>query len=77
MQTFNSVTLTQANKNIADVLKDVDRLGSVVILDNNKPKYIIAKAETAQITLTEDEAIEVVAKRILKKHKKAFEALAQ
>jgi antitoxin Phd len=47
-----------------------------VIFKNNKPKYILADIEQ-YIELTEDEKIEIVAKRILSKHINAFKNLAK
>ena len=56
----------------------VDKQGSVVIFKNNKPKYMIVSWEDSQaLALTDDEKIDVVARRVLNKHRKAFEELAK
>lgn len=61
-----------------EIFKKVNEFGEVVILENNKPKYILKPLLCEEkINLTEDELVEVVAKRILNKHKKAFEDLGQ
>ena len=50
----------------------------MVIFKNNKPKYMLVSWEDSQaLALTDDEKIDVVAKRILNKHRKAFEELAK
>ena len=55
----------------------VDDKGEVVILKNNKPKYVITPFNENALTLTDAEKIEIIARRILKEHKRAFEVLAQ
>lgn len=71
------VSITEANQNFSQVVKKVDELGSVVVLKNNKPKYIIASIDKDTFDLTEDEKLEIIAKRILREHQKAFKELAQ
>ncbi|WP_169310032.1 hypothetical protein [Parasphaerochaeta coccoides] len=52
--------------------------GSAVIFKNNRPKYLLVDlSQEALLELTDDEKIEIVAKRILEKHRKAFEELAR
>lgn len=79
INTDNIVSMSDANQNFTNVAKKVDENGSAVIMKNNKPKYVITKIEesTNDIILTEDEKLEVIAKRILKEHKRAFEVLGQ
>jgi len=49
-----------------------------VIFKNNKPKYVLYDIEASpQVTLSENELIEAVGRRILKEHKAAFEELAK
>ncbi len=56
----------------------VDKNGKVVIFKNNKPKYLIIDASKfADIDLTDDERIDLVAAQILKKYKAAFMELAK
>ena len=48
------------------------------MLKNNKPRYmIISLQDNSPIDLTDDEKIDVVARRILQRHRKAFEELAK
>ncbi|AEC01432.1 hypothetical protein Spico_0195 [Parasphaerochaeta coccoides DSM 17374] len=57
---------------------NVREAGSAVIFKNNRPKYLLVDlSQEALLELTDDEKIEIVAKRILEKHRKAFEELAR
>ena len=72
------LSITEANQNFSRATRIVDKQGSVVIFKNNKPKYMIVCWEDSQaLALTDDEKIDVVAKRVLNKHRKAFEELAK
>ena len=78
LDTENMVSMTEANQNFSQVVKKVDEKGAIVVVKNNKPKYIISPVESGEaLVLTDDEKLEVIAKRILKKHKRAFEVLGQ
>ena len=72
-------SMTQANQNFSVVARAVDRAGEAVVFKNNKPKYLIVNMENSErlFDLTEDEKIEIVAKRILKKYIGAFKELAK
>lgn len=65
------------NQNFNDITKIVDKYGSVIVCNKGKPSYIVANFSGDDLVLTDDEKLEVVAKRILVKHKKAFEVLGQ
>lgn len=72
------VSISEANQNFSRIAKTVDRLGSVVIFKNNKPKYKLVDIEQdCEIEMTDDEKIDFIAERILKKYRKAFEELAK
>ncbi|MDD6994930.1 MAG: type II toxin-antitoxin system Phd/YefM family antitoxin [Candidatus Borkfalkiaceae bacterium] len=78
INTDQVLSITEANQNFSRATRIVDKQGSVVIFKNNKPKYMIVSWENSQaLALTDDEKIDVVAKRILNKHRKAFETLAK
>lgn len=72
-------SMTQANQNYSQVARTVDSKGEAVIFKNNKPKYIVLDVDDNDllIDLSEDEKIEIVAKRILNKHLGAFKELAK
>ena len=72
------VSISEANQNFSRVARVADRLGSVVIFKNNKPKYKLIELDgNAEIEMTDDEKIDFVAARILKKYRSAFEELAK
>lgn len=77
VNTKDLVSITEANQNFSQVVKKVDELGSVVVLKNNKPRYIITSIDNQFLELTDDEKLEVVARRILREHEYAFKELAK
>ncbi len=78
INTKNLVSLSEANQNFSQVAKKVEKDGSVVILKNNKPKFVVLNYdEVDTLELSDDEKIDIVAKRVLEKYKKAFKVLAE
>ncbi len=72
------VSMSEANQNFSKVAQKVDQSGEVYIFKDNKPKYKLIDIENSNsIEMTDDEKIDFVANRILKKYRKAFEALAR
>ena len=70
--------MTEANQNFSKVAKIADQNGSAVVFKNNKPKYVIVNVEENPIfELSDDEKIDVAAKRVLEKYLEAFKALAK
>ena len=72
-------SMTQANQNFSVVARAADRNGEAVVFKNNRPKYLVINMEDSDylLDLTEDEKIDIVAKRILTKYLKAFQELAK
>lgn len=72
-------SMTQANQNFSKIAKTVDTEGEAVVFKNNKPKYLVLDIEKNDLVLdlTDDEKIDIVAKRILKKYLGAFKELAK
>ena len=79
INTDNIFSMTQANQNFSTVARTADREGEAVVFKNNKPKYLVVNLENSNrlFDLTEDEKIDVVAKRILQKYIGAFKELAK
>ena len=78
INTNQIVSISEANQNFSKVAREADRLGSVVIFKNNKPKYkLIDIEQDTEIEMTDEEKIDFIAARILKKYHKAFEELAK
>ena len=72
------VSASEANQNFSRVTRIADAQGQAVIFKNNKPKYQLVDIEsTPYFDMTDDEKIDVIAARILKKFKPAFEELAK
>ena len=72
------VTATEANQNFSRVAKLAEKKGRVIVFKNNRPKLLVIDLDTEpQIEMTEDEKIDIVAARILREHKAAFEELAK
>ena len=48
VNTKNLVSITEANQNFSRVARMVDENGSVVILKNNSPRYLLIEFEKAE-----------------------------
>ena len=78
INTSQIVSISEANQNFSKVARMADSVGTVIIFKNNKPKYkLVDIDQDSDIELTDDEKIDLVAARILKKYHKAFEKLAK
>ena len=75
VNTNNLFSISEANQNFSRVVRSVDTNGDIVILKNNKPAYVVSKY--SEQMLSESDYIELVARRILSEHKRAFEELAK
>ena len=72
------VSVSEANQNFSRVTRIADAQGQAVIFKNNKPKYLLVDVENSPyFDMTDDEKIDVIAARLLKKFKPAFEELAK
>ena len=76
VSTDNLVSITEANQNFSKVAKMVDQNGSVVILKNNRPKYLVSKFEDKSPT-GENELLRAFARLILTEHINAFKELSK
>ena len=78
IDTNTIVSATEANQNFSRVTRIADANGQAVIFKNNKPKYLLIDMEsTPYFDMTDDEKIDVIAKRVLNKYRPAFEELAK
>lgn len=76
INTKQIISMTEANQNFSKASKTADKYGEALIMKNNKPKYILIDINN-YLELSDDEKIEVVAKRVLAKHISAFKELAK
>lgn len=78
INTKDLISLTEANQNFSKVARTVDEKGSVIILKNNNPHYIIFDFKKfEQLGISENEDFESTASRILKDNLEAFTELAR
>ena len=78
INTNEIVSVSEANQNFSKVTRIAEKNGQAVIFKNNKPKYILLDLEKNPIIeMTDDEKIDFVAARILKKYRPAFLELAK
>ena len=78
INTKNLVSITDANQNFSKVARLVDENGSVIILKNNVPRYLVmefSSAEEEQLAAYED--VMYFSKRIIEKNRQAYEVLAK
>ncbi len=72
------VSISEANQNFSKVARIADKSGEVYIFKNNKPKYKLISVEDGDFTeLSDDEKIDIIAKRVLNEYKQAFLELAK
>lgn len=71
-------TMTEANQNFSKVARVAENNGQAVIFKNNKPKFLLIDVDSdVYFDITDDEKIDVAAKRIMQRFKPAFEELAK
>ena len=78
VNTNQMLSVSEANQNFSQATKLADRNGSIILLKNNRPSYmLISLRENPEFELSDEEKIDVVARRVLERHRKAFEELAK
>lgn len=78
INTETITTMTEANQNFSKVAKVAESNGQAVIFKNNKPKFLLIDVDSDfYFDITDDERIDVAARRIMKRFKPAFEELAK
>ena len=78
INTDNLVYITEANRNFSRIARLVDEKGSVVILKNNAPRYLLiefSQAEQEQSVSNED--VLLLSKRLIAQNREAYEELAK
>ena len=78
INTNSIISITEANQNFSRVTRMVDENGSVVILKNNSPRYLVIEFNQAeQEQVMADEDVMSISRRIMEKNKDAYEVLAR
>ena len=78
IDTSTITTMTDANQNFSKVSKIGENNSRAVIFKNNKPKFLLIDIDSSEyFDITDDERIDIAAKRVMKRFKPAFEELAK
>ena len=78
VNTQKIVSISEANQNFSKIAKLVDADKSVVIMKNNKPKYILLDFdEFSKEAVSQEEKLDEIANRILFENMEAFKELAK
>ena len=78
INTETITTMTEANQNFSKVAKVAENNGQAVIFKNNKPKFLLIDVDSNNyFDITDDEKIDVAAKRIMERFKPALKELAK
>lgn len=78
IDTKTITTMTEANQNFSKVAKVAENNGQAVIFKNNKPKFLLIDVDSnSYFDITDDEKIDIAAKRIMNRFKPALEELAK
>ena len=78
IDTKTIISATEANQNFSRATRIAEKNGQAIIFKNNRPRYMLIDLENSPIIeMSEDEKIDFVAARILKKYKPAFLELAK
>ncbi|MGN1028213.1 MAG: type II toxin-antitoxin system Phd/YefM family antitoxin [Faecousia sp.] len=78
IDTRQIITVTEANQNFSRATRIADEKGAALVFKNNRPKYKLINLEVEpDLELTDDEKIDIVARRIMQRYKPAFMELAK
>jgi len=74
----NIVSITEANKNFSRVARMVDKNGSVIIMKNNAPRYLLIEFSQAEQEQTmPDEEVMKISRRIMTQNSEAYKVLTK
>ena len=78
ISTNSLVSITEANQNFSKVARKVDENGSVIILKNNRPRYLLVEfKEAIEYQLAPDEDVMAVSNRLISENRVAYEVLSK
>lgn len=78
MDINNVLSLSEATENFSRAARIAEKRGQAIIFQNDRPKYLLLDIDSSPIIeMTDDEKIDFVAARILKRYHRAFEELAK
>lgn len=72
------VSISEANQNFSKVARLVDQYGSVVVLKNNAPRYVILEFSQAdELQTAADEDVLSASRKLLQRNQAVYEELAK
>ena len=77
IDTKNIVSITEANQNFSLIARKVEQDGPVLIMKNNKPRFIVLAYKESDAQCAADDSVAAVADAILSRHAGAMEKLGQ
>lgn len=78
VNTDSIVNISEANQNFSRVARMADEKGSVVIMKNNVPRYLLIEFSQAEsMQAASDEDVLAVSERLIHKNRQAYEELAK
>ena len=78
LNTDAMVSISEANRNFSRVARMADEKGSVVIMKNNAPRYLLIEFSQAEsMQAASDEDVLAVSERLIRQNRQAYEELAK
>lgn len=71
------VSISDANQNFSKIARLVDEKKKVIVMKNNKPRYLIIDFEEYEAQRVEEMKLDKIADNILEKNLNAFKRLAE
>ncbi|AQS59481.1 type II toxin-antitoxin system Phd/YefM family antitoxin [Desulforamulus ferrireducens] len=71
------VSISDANQNFSRIARLVDEKKKVIVMKNNKPRYLIIDFEDYEAQRAEEMKLDKIADNILEKNLNAFKRLAE
>ncbi len=78
VNTSAMISITEANQNFSRVARMADEKGTVVIMKNNAPRYLLIEFSQAEsLQAASDDDVLSVSTRLIAKNRQAYEELAK
>ena len=72
------VSISEANQNFSRIARMADEKGSVIIMKNNAPRYLLIEFSQAEMMqAASDEDVLAVSARLINRNRQAYEELAK
>lgn len=71
-------SISEANQNFSKVARKVDELGSIVIMKNNIPRYLLIDFSKAEVDAeAQNEDVAAFSQKLIEENREAYAMLAQ